>query len=425
MKRFVYQKYSLQNTGPQGNSGNLYDWGVPLANTDFTDILQEQHLRSYRAFYDSLIENDFTPSHHTNNVGIIIKGCQAGVVVSNQFVIDFTDSLVYIDGDFYEPDQTNIFDGPNVYLYPITTSTQSSYIAADKNQPYDKIVVKKFAYSTTMPTGTKFIHFGVDAVLNKGVTTRRIERLMKYNTANANDIFLCDNFGNFEATPNAAPLTATFSGLGRNGTGELWGFESLQIYGGERSITVGNSANDFRGMFLNNGLYGSVGKDLVKLRASEMPLHFHTTSDPVWVDEKSYGQGPNQDAYDTYKHNHEVATAQFGTSYPQSYSAAPSSTQEPDYNNNRMTVVKGKYPYPPIGFNSPELIKYNPDNTNQFLYKTEGVRDYANSNLANHVHSIEINETTPGYTKTDFASQSHENRPSYYVVIYYKKRRKI
>lgn len=176
---------------------NLPESGTPIINSDFHDILQEQHRIAYSAYYDGL--NDEKYSTFSSDRGIIIKGCEVTNVtpVSNpvgafDYTIDFADSLVYFDGQFCEPhpdllDTTttkNISSTTGFYLYPVTSSRTADF----RDGTTHSITID---YRFNWTTNTSNISSGLSYIVFKyGGTARRLSRLLRLSAAVKDDILI-------------------------------------------------------------------------------------------------------------------------------------------------------------------------------------------------------------------------------------------
>lgn len=207
--------------------------GIPYVNTDFTEIFQNEHIVSYRGMLDSMNRDAFTG----RNSGIIMKGC---VIVSStpiSFEMNFVNSLIYLNGDFLDNDQTSltastIINSDTFYLYQIASQSTSRY-AADLSTQVDTVEKGQFSYTTTEPANGQYIKFS-----NQG-TSRYFKRIMKFATSDFGDIYITSNTQSFSAT-----------GLGFN---DMEGFSLLNDQ--NQSSLMDLSGQFLRGQTYKNSTY--------------------------------------------------------------------------------------------------------------------------------------------------------------------------
>lgn len=168
--------------------------GIPYVNSDFTEILQTEHLKCYGGILDAMNQNSYTG----RNSGIILKGCD--IVSSNgaSYAINFSSSMIYLGGEFYEykssTTSNTIINSPTFYLYAMATSSQTRYL---RNLSSTSSVIEEsyFTYSTAEPGGTRpYIKFSSQG------TSRRYKRILKYFTSNYGDVYVSSTTQSFSAT---------------------------------------------------------------------------------------------------------------------------------------------------------------------------------------------------------------------------------
>lgn len=272
---------------------------TPFINSDFHDILQEQHLIAYRAYLEGL--NDVVNQSSGSDRGIIIKGCEItstptfdGLNLKYTYNMDFTDSLVYFDGNFYTPKQ-DLIDTPQVpitgtnigneygvfYIVPLT-NTETRVFKSGLTQSFFTDYTFEVVNSTTAPT-TAYIKFSF------GGTSRRLSRLLRYNSANAGDIYTSyDSIYWTTITPFQIWRDFDNNGKGRN---EMQGFQlsyssSGPSLGGRFPVGYGPTyatAPQSAGLFgYNYGLPGNIGGTIsLTFSSSQLPTHNHS-ADPVF-----------------------------------------------------------------------------------------------------------------------------------------------
>jgi hypothetical protein len=342
------------------------DGGLPYLNSDLTDILQAQHLKSYRAMLDSI---NYGSTSSTYNSGIILSGCDIISTGVSNFVMSFSSSVVYIDGEFYQNDpsyQTNnqTISSGTFYLIPGPTASETR-VLRDLTTTATVSNTRYFTYSTAPPS-VPHIEFSSQG------TSRYLKRIIKYFTSRTGDIYVTKSKINFDG-----------NGVGFN---DMEGFITLEsITAGAPSIP---GSPDLSGKFLvydstyqikiNGGSHSSIISKL------QLPSHGHKTFPSI----TNFGF--------IHDHHYNVGTQQYING---EFSDAGNPDLEPT--DIAMGSIFGK------GVGSP---------TNVY---TGGVNNYATSDLATHIHGIstEFGDLVLGNTGSE-----HENRPPYYVVVYYTKK---
>jgi len=347
------------------------DGGLPYVNSDLTDILQAQHLRSYRAMLNSMLEND---SYTGNNSGIILSGCDIISAGGSNFVMSFSSSVVYIDGEFYQNDPSyqttnQTISNATFYLKPGATSSETR-ILRDLTTTATVSNTRYFEHTTSPPTGPH-IEFS-----DRG-TSRYLKRVIKYFTSRTGDIYVTKSKINFDGNGD--------------GFNDMDGFVILDSNSGV------SGSPDLSGKFLVNypSLIGtSGGTHSVTLSKSQLASHTHQTDSPAY-------NTSNPTVVPYFDHSHEINTGTYNIQAPDSEPGTPP-LSGPD--------STGGFP----SLNSIFMRGGLPDQ-----YFTGGIYDYQNSELANHKHSI---STDFGNGTIGDPGSEHENRPPYYVVVYYTKK---
>lgn len=227
--------------------------GIPYANTDFTEILQNEHIKCYGGLLDSMNFN----SYEGRNSGIILKGCRIISASNTDFTIDFFDSMIYLDGEFYQYINTSTIPinipYDTFYLYVAATSSETRYLR-DQLTPVNAVQSSFFGWTSSEPPTGDYIKFS-----NKG-TSRYFSRIYKYFTSRSGDIYISSSTSSFSAT-----------GLGFN---EMEGFLLLN----ENNTNIGP---DTSGKFIrSNGradpLFNEYGSDGVSLTLPQISAHTHS-----------------------------------------------------------------------------------------------------------------------------------------------------
>ena len=150
--------------------------GIPYANTDFTSVLQEEHIKAYASVLDG-INYGSTSSSEPRNSGIILSGCDILSSNGSQFQMGFTNSVVYFDGEFYQnnPSYTGTITigSGTFYLYPGPTTSELRTLRTDLTAPATASETRYFNYQTSQPTGP-YIKFSSQG------TSRYYKRILKY-----------------------------------------------------------------------------------------------------------------------------------------------------------------------------------------------------------------------------------------------------
>lgn len=417
-----------------------FSYGIPYLYTDFTDVLGNQHSKAYVSFLDGI--NTFTSS----NSGIVLSGCKILSSGPSNYVMSFSNSVVYLNGDIYrnKPDYNTAnqnISSETFYIIGGPTISETRYLA-DLITPVTVSTTRYFEWTTTTPTQSH-IRFS-----NKG-TSRRLDRIIKYFTSNVDDVYVNKSLENFDSNGN--------------GFNELEGFKLLNTSPTNLSarFLVGIQKNDTRFTFRNFG-----GGNTVTLTNANLPSHGHETSvaypnpvfpnsrgqagyNPLAEDEEGYSiaQGDAPGYVNTFKpipkyglpqtiwkHFHlmntlvsaqdsvstieKVDQAEPTLDFGQIGSVFARGQLLPFRKEEELAITPGTPSPPGWGGEYEANAFYNqtPNSGVQFVKTirfTGGIYDKANSNIQTHKHSI-IPAYGPG--------GPHENRPPYHVVVYYTKK---
>jgi hypothetical protein len=185
------------------------DGGVPYINQDFFNVLQESNLRSYKSFMENI--ND---TNEIGSNGIIVKGVRNVTPVGQTLLIyDFTNSMIYLDGDFLEP-KPSIAQEDNKQIlaskFYLIKYTEDETREKKVSGFTDPVLIKTyFDVSTDLPpSGESYIEIEVKS--GKEYCSRYLSRLMRYNLA---------EFGQVQMT-----LKKDFFDQTGKGFGEMFGF---------------------------------------------------------------------------------------------------------------------------------------------------------------------------------------------------------
>jgi hypothetical protein len=169
---------------------NQSNEGLPYVNTDFNNVLQNQHIKAYTSFYDGVNDLPLTTSSDMNR-GIIVKNLE--VLSYNEetveTVLNLKDSLVYIpgytqSGDLYGPNpelletETYKISGETFYLFVDSGTFSTRTFFSGFNE--EVLVHKYYTISSNLPNADIP---GLDITIphikfNKGKTQRNLERIM-------------------------------------------------------------------------------------------------------------------------------------------------------------------------------------------------------------------------------------------------------
>ena len=407
MKRFI----SLNTTG------GLPTGGLPYVNTDFTEIFQSSHIISYSAMLESMLEND---SYTGSNYGIVLSGCKITTADGSNFTMNFQDSVVYIDGEYYQnhPSLSTTTKIDPFYIIPGPTISETRLLR-DLSTTATVSATRYFTFSTSLPS-EPYIKFS-----QKG-TSRYFKRLVKYFTSRTDDVYMTATLSNFNTT----------TGVGFN---DMDGFQLLDS-------TNAISNNNLTGRFIMGEKTGIAptftgGADSVRLVHDHISNHTHQTLGPSLVDDPS-GFGATSA---NFNHYHGINTGLLETSDQN----RPNSDEGDEFmidNNNFDTAdgsVNGPLDWineasgpisrlPDIGsanYSAPSLgsvfaqgmeVSKDGGSYGGFTLYTGGIHDYNNSNLAKHTHDFGTS-FGGGAPSASAQASPHENRPPYFVVAYYTK----
>lgn len=192
---------------------------TPLINSDFNDILQEQHRIAYSSYLDGL--NDEVYIATGSNSGIILQGLECdettmSTVGTFNWKIKVDDkSLFYAGGQFYSPLDSVLADAQDGFYtaldaYVVVRVTQS-YSSIDQGREFSKRIFKS-GFTGSVLVDYRFYFEPVSeievynqpyfALFEWGGTSRRLSRLLKYNKHVKNDIKIINNPKTFY-NPNA------------------------------------------------------------------------------------------------------------------------------------------------------------------------------------------------------------------------------
>jgi hypothetical protein len=260
------------------------DGGAPYTNKDIYGILQENNLISYRSILDEM--NDVSGSANLNN-GIILTGCKFNSISGNNVDFDFTNSLIYLNGDFLEPvpflatQSNHTIQSIKFYLKSVelppeerifkvtdkpTEIVQSKYFDVDVNKP--SVPHIEIEISTTTPP------------IN--LSTRYLNRIYRYYTAQEDQIFMTYDTKNFSGVSRFA-MGVGFGDMhgfalcdGRTGRKNLSGRFLIGFDKNTSTIPKDLKTVSPSSLYKNYGALGNLGGEInVTLRQENLPRHNH------------------------------------------------------------------------------------------------------------------------------------------------------
>lgn len=300
-------------------NNNLPDT-TPFINSDFNDILQNQHQLAYSAWLDSM--NDEQPGLVSSNCGIIIKGCE---LLFTEPVIDQTNGdirfnynlrfkktdLVYINGQYYSPSDTllqnqqyTITNRNQFYIIGVTISNDQLNLVEQRVRKFKNEQYQTFSIDYRFEVILSDFPLPQDKVnyigFEWGGTSRRLKRLMKYSrarrgdvqmlttildkngwdlTTRVNDLNLLTSTSLFQYDKYGNILLRDFDrfGMGRN---EMQGFKLYDELSGKFIVGLSSSAPDSPQISTTFSInYGKIGNEggtnSVQLTPQEIPNHDH------------------------------------------------------------------------------------------------------------------------------------------------------
>ena len=240
--------------------------GIPYVNSDFTEILQTEHLKCYGGLLDSMNQDTYTGS----NSGIILKGCDIISSNSSSYQMKFINSMVYLNGEFYEYNYSTTSNvsiaSSTFYLYAMATSSQTRYL---RNLTTTASVTETnyFTWSSSEPATGQYIKFSSQG------TSRRYKRILKYFSSNYGDIYISSTTQSFSAT-----------GLGFND------MEGFLILNNQNSLVP-----DFSGKFLRSRSVLEDASDFYNIPETGMPQSIFDQYDSDLANAATPGGGSEEE----------------------------------------------------------------------------------------------------------------------------------
>lgn len=381
------------------------DGGVPYLNKDIYGILQQNNLISYKSILDEM--NDSTDP----NNGIILTGVKDVTTyledeITQDIRFDFTNSLIYLDGDFLEPvpflaTQSNYETGSKFYLTVFSEKEQRLFKVTDELT--DIVETKYFDYSISKPGGP-YIEIEIDSTRLPQINlcTRYLSRIYRYYTSQKDQIFMTYDIKNFIGGKGVGDMHGFALCDGRNRTKNLSG-EFLIGFDKNSNVSPENfSGLSSTGLIKNYGKLGNLGGSInVTLAESNLPTHNHGGDTDV----------PNNNLY----HNHEIPTGTFNE-----YAVGGTGilfARVSKFENSTLVYFGPQKKYRTSGegdvYQTPQIDDlYEPISESSWSWDTYYSGRNPTSELDNHTHKID----------TDIGGgQPHNNLPPYVVISYYQK----
>lgn len=161
--------------------------GFPYQNEDFYNILQNEQIASYSAFYKSITNNA-----NSSNTGVILFGCSILSFDGSNYLMDFQNSMVYLDGEFLKADDTintQLSITGDFYLIPTTpTVTQRTY---RDNIAKNATTERRFTWTNAQPASGQWIAF------SNGGSSRYLKTVLRNATTETGTIVQVSNISKF------------------------------------------------------------------------------------------------------------------------------------------------------------------------------------------------------------------------------------
>jgi hypothetical protein len=159
------------------------DGGVPYLNQDFVNVLQNSNLNSYKSFLETINDAKFI-----GNSGIIIKGVKNVTPDNQQGTVnfDFTNSMIYLDGDFLEPksylagESNYQINGTKFYLYKVDEFENREKKVTGFKEPV--LIKSYFDFSFDLPTVNQS-YIEIEIKNNRNYCSRYLSRVLRYYTS--------------------------------------------------------------------------------------------------------------------------------------------------------------------------------------------------------------------------------------------------
>jgi hypothetical protein len=163
--------------------------GFPYQNEDIYGILQNEQFDAYSGFYKAITNNATS-----GNTGVILYGCNVNAFDGLNYIINFQNSLIYLDNEFLKPDDTinnAIGISGDFYLIP-TTPVITQRIYRD-NVSKNATTERRFTWTNTLPSTGQYIKF------SDGGSGRFVKTIVKNFTTETGTIVQLTNISKFLA----------------------------------------------------------------------------------------------------------------------------------------------------------------------------------------------------------------------------------
>lgn len=242
---------------------------IPFVNSDFNDILQEQHRIAYSAYLDGI--NDMKYSTFSTNRGIILSGIEIDATPSTRtpistsirngyfnwnITINKSKSVIYFDGQYYTPaddlidpnEESSTIPFPEsnaLFIYPFTQSieppedtieTYRSSIRGFRNGTTQSMTIdyrfqivgrsiidqsglgwnsNSVTYDNVLPSNVGNIYPGATQgnpyiLLSWGGTSRNLSRLLKLNSAIKDEVLITHTLKKWSTPTNITTIRGGF-----------------------------------------------------------------------------------------------------------------------------------------------------------------------------------------------------------------------
>jgi len=386
--------------------------GIPYVNTDFTNVLQDEHIKAYASILDG-INYGSTSSTEPRNSGIILSGCKILATPGGVFQMGFTNSVVYLDGEFYENNPTytgtTLIGNVTFWIVPGPTVSELRTLRTDLTTTSTASQTRYFNYVTTFPTTGPYIKFSSSG------SSRYYKRILKYFTSRVGDVYVRKSLQYFDQSNG-------------DGFNDMEGFTILDSNSGITGMPnlSGKFLKGWDQAYAQQGYKpgdSAGGSHSHRITKNESAQHQHTTS-------RAKYNGNDTDL----QHDHYMNVARhrykFFSENPNNQKTIPINPQNPSdigdpdtptgvspahhYRDQNTGSIFSIYPKAAYKVQNPTWPDYL-----DFPVFTGNIGT-SNTELRTHKHSI--SGLAFGDGDVDNPGLEHENRPPYFVLVYYTKK---
>lgn len=407
--------------------------GIPYANSDFSSVLQEEHLKSYKAFLDAINYGSIDPAE-PNNSGIILNGCDVFRwaplgTPGARWEIGVRDAVVYIDGEFYtrNPAHTataslNTLTNANFYISAGTTQSRTR-LTRDFITPGTASILRYFEVDHD-GSGGGGVPNGQYIKFSEGGSSRYFRRILKYFLSRPGDIYQTTSLRSFK--PNGKGFNDMEGFVLLDGTNHPTNTSGKFL----RGWNIGETSPPEKDL---GGIGGSSSHRLIR---QEMGNHNHIATTTYFKNSTVLGEFYSGDEVPAdFSHYHYMNLTDHFWPSNNSTTLPISTSQNPDSQVRLLldgagSGFEGNTAFPAATINTGSMFAAVPFDPNQppnteadnldHSFWTGGVHDYENSELGTHKHSIPYDFGDPNNINEPGAP--HENRPPYMTVAFYTKK---